>query len=118
MNSNVKSDTRNILGYAAAMWLACVLVAFNAHAGDQVRSETVKFADLNLSSAAGVQALYGRIHSAARRVCEQPGGEQAAVRICMAKAESDAVGTVNAPLLTAFYQNKTGSRPQTITANR
>jgi UrcA family protein len=118
MNSNVKSDNRNVFGYAAAMWLACVLVAFNAHAGDQVRSETVKFADLNLSSAAGVQALYGRIHSAARRVCEQPAGEQAAVRTCMAKAESEAIGKVNAPLLTAFYQNKTGSHPQTITANR
>jgi UrcA family protein len=117
MNSNVKSDNRSIVGYTTAMCLACVLVAFNAHAGD-ARSETVKFADLNLGTSAGVEALYGRIHAAARRVCEQPAGELAAVRGCMTKAESQAIGKVNVPLLTAFYQKKTGSHPQTITASR
>jgi UrcA family protein len=118
MNSNVKTANRTILGYAVAMALACVLVAFNAHAGDQVRSETVKFADLNLGTPAGVEALYGRIHAAARRVCEQPAGELAASRACLTKAESEAIGKVNVPLLTTFYQNKTGMHPQTITANR
>jgi UrcA family protein len=117
MKSNVKTVNRGILGYAAAMALACVLVASNAHAGDD-RSETVKFADLNLSSQAGVEALYERIHSAARRVCGQPAGEWAAVRKCMTKTESQAIGKVNVPLLTAFYQQKTGSQPPTITANR
>jgi len=117
MNSIVKSDNRSIRGCGAAMWLACVLVAFNAHAGDQVRSETVKFADLNLGTSAGVKALYARIHAAARRVCEQPAGERAAVRGCMTKAESDAIERVDAPLLTAFYQKKTGSQPRTITAS-
>ncbi len=117
MNSNVKSDKRTILAYAAALCLACGLAASNADAGD-ARSETVKFADLNLGSQAGVEALYGRIHAAARRVCEQPGGELAAVRPCMTKAESEAIGKVNVPLLTAFYQKKTGTQPQTITANR
>jgi len=112
-----KSDNRTILAYAAALWLACGLFASNAHA-DDARSETVKFSDLNLSSQAGVEALYGRIHAAARRVCEQPAGELTAARKCMTKAESDAIGKVNVPLLTAFYQNKTGSHPQTITANR
>jgi len=117
MSSNVKADNRSTRGYVTAMCLACVLAAFNAQAGD-ARSETVKFGDLNLESPAGVEALYGRIHAAARRVCDQPAGEQAGVRTCMTKAESDAVRKVNIPLLTAFYQNKTGSRPQTITANR
>ena len=118
MNSNVKTDNRSILGYTTAMWLACVLVAFNAHADDEARSETVKFADLNLGTPAGVEALFGRIHAAARRVCEQPAGELAATRACMTKAESQAIGKVNVPLLTAYYQKKTGSYPQTITANR
>ena len=117
MNSNVKAVNRSTLGYAGAMLLACVLLAFNAHAGD-VRSETVKFADLNLSTQAGVEALYGRIHAAALRVCDQPPGEQAAVRGCMTKAESNAIGQVNVPLLTAFYQQTPGTQPQTITANR
>lgn len=118
MNSNAKTENRTILACAAAMWLACTLVASNARAGDDSRSETVKFADLDVSTQAGVEALYGRIHAAARRVCQQPAGEQAAVTPCMKKAESDAIGKVNAPLLTAFYQDKTGSHPQTITARR
>jgi hypothetical protein len=41
MNSNVKTYNRTILAYATAMWLACALVASNASADDQVRSETV-----------------------------------------------------------------------------
>jgi UrcA family protein len=117
MSSNIKTAEHNILGYATAMALACVLVTFNAHAGDS-RSETVKFSDLNLSSPAGVEALYGRIHLAAGRVCQQPGGELEAQRSCMTKAERNAIAKVNVPLLTAFYQNKTGTQPQTITAHR
>jgi len=117
MNSNVKADSRSTVGYVTAMCLACVLVAFNAQAGD-ARSETVKFGDLNLESPAAVETLYGRIHAAARRVCDQPAGEQAGVRSCMTKAESDAIRKVNIPLLTAFYEKKTGSHPQTITASR
>ena len=117
MNPNVMSHDRSTFGYAAAACLTCVLLAFNAHAGD-VRSETVKFTDLNLGSTAGVQALYGRIHAAARRVCEQPAGESRAVQPCMTKAESEAIGKVNVPLLTAFYQKKTESHSQTITASR
>jgi len=117
MNSIDKTDNRTILAYAAAMWLACALVASNASAND-VRSETVKFADLDVKTSAGVQALYGRIHAAARRVCEQPSGEQQAVRSCVAKAESDAVAKVNLPLLTAFYQGKTGIQPPAIIASR
>jgi len=118
MNSNVKSGNRTIRGYATVMTLACVFAAFNVQASDDARAETVKFVDLNLDTPAGVEALYGRIHAAAQRVCQQPAGELAAVRGCMKKAESDAIGKVNSPLLTAFYQKKTGSQPQTITANR
>ena len=118
MNSNVKSHNRSSLVHATAMCLACVLVTFNAHAGDDARSETVKFADLNLDTPAGVESLYGRIHAAARRVCEQPAGEMRAASRCMAKAESEAIGKVNIPSLTAFYQQKTGGHPATITANR
>jgi UrcA family protein len=117
MNSNVKTAKQNTLTWAAAMAVACVLVSFNAHAGDS-RSETVKFSDLNLGSPAGVEALYGRIHAAAWRVCQQPSGEQAGERACIRKAEQEAISKVNVPLLTAFYQQKSGTQPQTITANR
>jgi UrcA family protein len=65
-----------------------------------------------------VETLYERIHAAAWRVCDQRAGELTAVGRCVRKTEADAVGKVNVPLLTAFYQKKTGSQPQTITANR
>jgi UrcA family protein len=118
MNPNLKTARRALLGYAVAMALLSGLVATNAQAAEQVRSETVKFADLDLSTSAGVETLYRRIHAAAWRLCQQPAGEQAATPRCMSKTESDAIGKVNAPLLTAFYQKKTGTPPQTITANR
>ena len=116
MNSISRFDNRTIRGCVTA-GLAWALFAFSAHAGD-VRSETVKFADLNLGTPAGVETLYGRIHAAARHVCVMPGGEQAAVRGCMTKAESEAIGKVNVPLLTALYQKNTGNQPKTITASR
>jgi len=115
---NTKTKNRTTHAYAAAAWLACALVASNAQADDQARTETVKFADLNLSSQAGVEALYGRIHSAARRVCDQPAGELASVKACMTKAESEAIGKVNVPLLIAYYQKKTGNHPLTLAAKR
>lgn len=117
MKANAKSLSRPILAYAAVMWLGCGLIASNAHAGD-ARSETVKFADLNLNSSAGVETLYGRIHAAARHVCGQSAGQLTTVGRCMRRAEDDAVGKVNIPALTAFYQQKTGTAPKTITANR
>jgi UrcA family protein len=117
MSSNIKTGKHNLVGCATAMALACVLAAFNAQAGDSL-SETVKFSDLNLNNPAGVEALYGRIHAAASRVCRQPAGELSAERSCMTKAEGDAIAKVNVPQLTAFYQKKTGSQPPTITASR
>ena len=116
MSSNVKTANRTILAYAAAMWLMSALVAFNASASDS-RSETVKFGDLNVNSSAGVEALYRRIHAAAWRVCVQPGGEMEAERSCITKAERDAIAKVNLPLLSAFYQGKTGTAP-TVIASR
>ena len=118
MNSNLKSDKRTLFAYAAATCLACVLLASHAYAADQGPSETVKFADLNLSTQAGAEALYSRIHAAARRVCKQPSGLERAVIPCMTKAESEAIAKVDAPLLTAYYQKQTGSHPATLTAKR
>jgi len=117
MSSNIKTHNATLVACAAAASLACVLLASNAYAGDQARTETVSYADLNLSTQAGAEKLYDRIHAAARRVCVLPGW-LAAESACVRKAESEAVGKVNTPLLTAYYQKKTGSHPQPLTANR
>jgi UrcA family protein len=119
MGAKFRTIDRAFLAHFTAMVLACVLVASNALADEQVRSETVKFQDLNVGSPAGVESLYSRIHAAARRVCTQPGGWQAQLgaSACVKDSEAKAIAKVNLPLLTAYYQRKTGDRTETIAAN-
>ena len=65
MNSNIKTP----LVLAAALLLTGVWGASSAFGDEEVRSEKVKFQDLNVNTPEGVQALYTRIHTAAKRVC-------------------------------------------------
>jgi len=105
----------------AATLLACVWAISAAFAGEQVRSETVKFADLDVNTSEGVQTLYGRIHVAAWRVCRTPSADpiyQLGARECVRGAEAKAIGTLNLPQLTAFYRMKTGDRSQPLSASR
>jgi UrcA family protein len=120
MGSKLQTVNRAFLAHSIAMLLACVLVASNAFADEQVRTETVKFQDLNLDTPAGVAALYSRIHSAAVRVCSPQGGwrEQLGAAACTKDAEAKAIDKVNRPSLTAFYRMKTGDHTETITAKR
>jgi UrcA family protein len=118
MNTNVQTLNKAFLACAAATLLACVLVVSKASAEEQLRSETVKFHDLDTSTPAGAEALYNRIHAAANRVCADPLGWQPTVRACAKKAEATAVGKVNQPLLTSYYRTKTGDRTGPLTANR
>ena len=121
MNSGVKTAKRMPLAFAAAMLLACVCVVSSAFAGEQLRSETVKFSDLNTSTSQGVQALYGRIHAAAWHVCSSTSNDpiyQLQARDCAKQAEAKAIETVNLPQLTAFYRMKTGNHAQPLSAAR
>jgi UrcA family protein len=121
MNSTVKTANRVPLAFAAAMLLTCAWAASTAFAGEQVRSETVKFTDLNVNTSQGVQALYGRIHAAAWRVCSNNSADplfQHAARDCARNAEAKAIETVNVPELTAFYRMKTGDQKQPLSASR
>ena len=121
MNSSVKTAKPIPLAFSAAMLLACVWAGSTAFAGEQVRSETVKFADLNVNTSQGAQALYGRIHAAAWHVCSTTSADpfnQLGARDCARKAEAKAIATVNLPQLTAFYRAKTGDRTQPLSASR
>ena len=69
MNSNVKHVDRWSRALSTAMLLACTWAASTAFAGEELRSQTVRFQDLDLNTPEGVQALYGRIHAAAWRIC-------------------------------------------------
>jgi UrcA family protein len=77
------------------------------------RSYVVRFPELDLSKIEGVAALYSRLRSAARIVCE-PGGDELFAsplpdRACIARAVDDAVAKINRPLLTHFHQVQTKS---------
>jgi UrcA family protein len=119
MSSNVKTVKRVPLAFSTAALLACVWAVSTAFAGEQFRSETVKFQDLNLNAPEGVQALYGRIHAAAWRVCTSSDPIQfMGSSSCARRAEAQAIEKVNLPQLTAFYRAKTGNTSQPLSANR
>jgi UrcA family protein len=122
MNSNAKTKNMNFLARSALMLVACILLASNASADDQiVRTVTVTYTDLNVDTPAGVQALYGRIHSAAKRVCFDSSKhleDQVAVDACAERAEAQAVKKLNLPTLTAYYQMKTSNHTTTRVATR
>jgi UrcA family protein len=71
----------------------------------------VKYQDLDLSIPANAEVLYNRISKAARRVCQQPGGNAAAklheYALCFNAAVGNAVQSVNAETLTALHQSRT-----------
>ena len=102
-----------VAGVAALAILASAGAPSLAKAAVQgdLRSETVKFDDLNLASQAGVQALYVRIRTAAREVCGPAtltgSGVSAAVwRACVSASLHDAVLKVKNPALTAYYTDR------------
>ena len=96
--------------------MVCLLGITPAWSGTpDVRSVTVSYGDLDLSSPAGANTLYRRIQAAARQVCGHAGAdliEQSTWRGCYRNAIGEAVDKVNNPLLTAMH---TG-RPAAITA--
>jgi UrcA family protein len=117
MSSNIK--TRIPLAVATAILLTCVWGPSSAFADEQVRSERVKFQDLNVDTPEGVQALYGRLHAAAKRVCSQSDPVlQAAESACARKAEGNAIEKLNLAQLTAYYKTKTGDHTQPLVAAR
>jgi len=119
MNSNVKTVRCVPPAFVTALLLACVWTVSTAVAGEGIRSETVKFQDLDLNTPQGVQTLYSRIHAAAGHVCSSSEPiYQLAERACTRNAEAKAIATVNLPQLTAFYRMRTGDYKQPLSANR
>jgi len=69
--------------------------AFAAPAADLPRQAVVKYSDLNLANAAGLEALRRRINLAAREVCgPQPDireiGDSQTYRACVTRAQAQA----------------------------
>jgi UrcA family protein len=78
----------------------------------ELQRQVVQFADLDVSRPQGITALYQRIASAARQVCE-PFSERDPSQVvrshmCMDQAITRAVGRLNIPALTSYHLVKTG----------
>jgi UrcA family protein len=111
MNKNTQNPNR------IALAIALVAVFAGAAHADDLRQVQVKYADLDVNTAAGAKVLYQRINRAADQVCEYPETRNLAVlgkvKTCTDHAVAAAVGAVNSPVLTALYEVKMGRTPVT-----
>lgn len=107
---NTKTASTHLRGLITAAILGALAAGFagvsTAGDGSEMRSETVNYSDLNLSSPQGAAALYRRITRAAHNVCDW--GEdsldlRANASDCVDKAIADAVTRVGHPQLIAVY---------------
>ena len=101
----MKIATRTALTLSASLllgWSATALGA--ADRVDGFVTKTVKFKDLDVATADGAQALYGRIGAAAREVCRAE--TYVTVRSCRAQAVEQAVQRVGSPLLSSIHRSE------------
>lgn len=78
----------------------------------EVATRTVRIADLDLSTAAGVQTLYGRIKEATRIVCRHELSRLE--HECRARAIENAVKDVGSPLLASMHSSATGRTEEVV----
>jgi len=86
-----------------------------------LRTMTVTYRDLNLSTVAGATTLYQRIKGAARSVCGDEGrrfDEQRQWNSCYRGAIAGAVATVHSPLLTAVHSGESNESGVTAMLTR
>lgn len=101
----MKIATRSALALSACLLLCWSGSALGAtDRVDGLVSKSVKFKDLDVSTANGAQALYGRISAAAREVCRAE--SYATVRGCRAQAVDQAVQRVGNPLLSSIHRSE------------
>ncbi len=90
--------------------LACGGTGGLAWAAEPIRVN-VSYADLNLESPAAVSSLYGRLRSAAQRVCKPlDDGRYSPANFgfqrCYQTALDSAVAKINRPVLTAMHNSR------------
>ena len=108
MSSMITAPNRTAFILSTALLLIGICAGSNSFSDEPVRSETVRFHDLNVGTPEGVQALYNRIHSAAKRVCSDEDPVLAlGAPACARKAEAKAIEKLNLPQLVAYFNLKT-----------
>jgi UrcA family protein len=108
-------STRSIaaLSACALLGLASMAPAIAASPGSEVVAKVVRFKDLDIATAPGAEALYGRIVSAARYVCRAE--TYTLADDCRARAVSSAVKGVSSTLLTSIHRSMTEKVEEVVT---
>ena len=107
---------------AFAAIAAAPLTATHADSNEIKRSETVRYADLDLANPAGAVTLYRRLHIAAMDVCSDPAewgySADPGYQRCVKEAMGGAVASVDQPVLTTYAEargvavaSRKGGRP-------
>jgi UrcA family protein len=111
MKTSTKTQSKLLKAILAIGFLSfgCTAIGANALASDSPATATaarpVGYSDLDVSTTKGAKTLYLRIRYAAETLCEGAAtwGKKEG-EACVHKAVNDAVGRVNAPLLTQYSQ--------------
>ena len=111
--TSITSQTKLLTRASIAAFAVCTcLIAYHASAEPKAKSQSVSYADLDLSKPAGAQTLYKRIQAAARNVCGPVDQYTFVVsaysfRKCYQAAVAGAVAQVDRPSLTALHREET-----------
>ena len=101
----MKTKTLSLIAASIAS-LALASTALAAGAGE-LPTARVRYGDLNLSSDAGVAALYSRLRHAAKQVCMYS-SYRISDPACVSTALNDAVAKVANGRLTMLHERRTG----------
>jgi len=110
--TSINSKSKRLTRAGLAAFAVCTsLIAYSASAEQKVKTQSVTYADLDLSKPAGIQTLYKRIKSAARHVCGPVDQytfvtPAASFRACFDQAVADAVAKIDRPSLTALHREE------------
>jgi UrcA family protein len=95
------------LSTVALLGISATTLAATTRLEPEFVTQKVRFADLDLSTAAGARTLYGRITGAASLVCRYEETFKLE-RECQARAIDNAVREIGSPLLASVHGAATG----------
>ena len=114
--------SHNFIGSIALSLVGCTLLASVAAAAPAPRMVTVSYADLNLGTDGGIEALYQRLRTAAHTACNPSdtldGRSQVAFEVCKVQALERAVAHFgNARLIARLKGKKAAALTTGVAAN-
>jgi UrcA family protein len=91
-------------------FIAAAMLLGSAAFAHEPNSITIDYSDLDLTQATDVSALYRRVSTAARQVCQEPSPREVAryrhFKVCFDEAVNSAVDKLNVPQLTTMRRSR------------